>query len=407
MNSHSRRRFLQTGLGGAALLAAGGLAAPRWAWAANDTIKVGVLLDLSGPMQMFGEIKKQCLELAADEINDAGGVLGKPIELIAYDTQTNNQLYGQYAQQLALRDKVAVVHGAVTSAAREVARPVLGRAKTLYMWNMPNEGTEGACDRNLFVVGATPVQVLNHLVPYMMEQHGKKMYILAADYLFGQLSTKWAQEIAGELGGEVVGVEFFPMDNDKFGSSIGKIQTAQPDFIFNVLVGPAHGAFYTQWAAAGMNKEIPMAAHTIGDAGEQLRMPPEVSEGIVTVKSYFDELDTPENNAFLERFKAKYPDYFYIGQLGMSDYQSLSLWAEAVKVAGSTDRDKVIGALESGISIDTPSGKVTSHPKTHYCTMDMYLAELQDGRFQVLEKRDQVPPINPDDESCNAVAMAL
>src|SRR5690625_5011582 len=247
MNSHSRRRFLQTGLGGAALLAAGGLAAPRWAWAANDTIKVGVLLDLSGPMQMFGEIKKQCLELAADEINDAGGVLGKPIELIAYDTQTNNQLYGQYAQQLALRDKVAVVHGAVTSAAREVARPVLGRAKTLYMWNMPNEGTEGACDRNLFVVGATPVQVLNHLVPYMMEQHGKKMYILAADYLFGQLSTQWAQEIAGELGGEVVGVEFFPMDNDKFGSSIGKIQTAQPDFIFNVLVGPAHGAFYTQW----------------------------------------------------------------------------------------------------------------------------------------------------------------
>src|SRR5690606_41373697 len=143
-----RRKFLGQSLGAMAGAAFGGLAFPSVSLAA-DTIKVGVLLDLSGPLQLFGAVKAQCLRLAAEEINANGGLLGRQLELVSYDTQSNNQLYGQYAQQLALKDRVAVVHGGVTSASREVARPVLDRARTLYMWNMPNEGTVGACDRNI------------------------------------------------------------------------------------------------------------------------------------------------------------------------------------------------------------------------------------------------------------------
>lgn len=407
MTDHNRRRFLQQSLAGSAGLMLGGLAMPQFAFAADDAIKVGVLLDLSGPMQMFGDIKSKCLTLATEEINADGGLLGRPIELVTYDTQSNNQMYGQYAQQLALRDKVAVVHGAVTSAAREVARPVLGRSKTLYMMNMINEGPEGACDRNMFITGPTPVQLVDHLIPYMMEQHGKKVYILAADYIFGQLSAESAAEVARQNGGEVVGMDLFPMDADKFGTTISKIQTAKPDYVFNVFVGPAHGAFYGQWAAAGMNKEIPMASHTIGDVGEQMRLAPEVSNGIVTVKNYFDEIDTPANQAFLKRFKDRFDDYVYVGPLGMADYQGMYLWAEAVKKANSTDRNKVIEAFESGISIDVPSGKLASHPQSHYCTMDMYLAEIRDRKFNVLDKREQVPPVAAGDDSCNAMGMAL
>src|SRR5690606_10339406 len=134
---NGRRKFLGQSLGGMAGLAMGGMALPSVSLAA-DVIKVGVLLDLSGPLQLFGTVKAQCLRLAAEDINANGGLLGRTIALVTDDTQSNNQLYGQYAQQLALRDRVAVVHGAVTSAAREVARPVLSRAKTLYMMNMIN-----------------------------------------------------------------------------------------------------------------------------------------------------------------------------------------------------------------------------------------------------------------------------
>lgn len=402
----SRRQFLGYGLGGAAGSLVGGLGFPSASLAA-DTIKAGVLLDLSGPLQLYGHVKAQCLELAADEINAKGGLLGKKIELVKYDTQSNNQLYGQYAQQLALKDRVAVVHGAITSAAREVARPVLARAKTLYIMNMINEGPEGACDRNMFTTGPTPQQLLNNLIPYMIKKHGKKVYILAADYIFGQLSAKWAERIAKENGGEVVGLDLFPMDVDKFGSTIGKIQAAKPDFVFNVFVGPAHAAFYGQWASAGMNKRIPMASHTIGDSGEQLRMPPDVSEGIVTVKNYFDELDTPASKAFIERFKKRFADYTYVGSLGVADYQGMLLWAEAVRKAGSVDRRKVIEAFESGIAIDGPSGRLASHPATHYCTMDMYLAEIQNSRFKVQESWKQVPPVSAGDNSCDVLKMSL
>src|SRR5690606_35394257 len=151
----------------------------------------------------------------------------------------------------------------------------------------------GACDRNMFVTGPTPTQLLDNLSPYMMEKHGKKMYVMAADYIFGQLPAQAAERICKEHGGEVVGSDLFHLDVGRLGSTISKTQTANPDFVFDVFVGPAHAAFYGQWASAGMNKKIPMASHTIGDSGEQERIAPEVIEGIVTVKNYFDELDTP------------------------------------------------------------------------------------------------------------------
>lgn len=402
----SRRKILGAGLGGIAGLGLSSFGFPKVSFAA-DAVKVGVLLDLSGPLQVFGRPKAQCLQLAAEEINDAGGVLGRPIELVTYDTQSSNQLYGQFAQQLALKDRVSVVHGCVTSAAREVVRPVLDRAKTLFMMNMINEGVEGACDRNMVTTGPTPQQLLEKLIPHMIKTHGKKVYILGADYIFGQISAKWAERIAQEHGGEVVGVEMFPLNVDKFGPTINRIQSANPDFVFNIFVGPAHGAFYGQWAAAGLNKKIAMASHTIGDAGEHMRMPPEVSEGIVAVKNYYDEMDTPESKAFLARFKKRFDDYSYVGSLAMADYQGLYLWAEAVRQANSVDREEVIKAFESGVAVEGPTGRIAVDPQTHYCVMNMYLAQIKDGRFDVSELWKQLPPVRENDNTCNVLSMKL
>jgi len=412
--SRARRRFLQTGGAAAAGVAAGlatGLTSGslgRCAFAQSaDSIKIGCLLDLSGPLQLFAKPKEQCLRLAVEELNEQGGLLGRPLELIVYDTQSNNQLYSQYAQQLALRDRVAVVHGAITSASRDFARPVLARAKTLYMMNMPNEGTEGACDRNLFTIGATPYQLLGKLMPYMMDTFGKRAYIMAADYVFGQLSAQWARRIVQARGGEVVGYDLFPMETDRFGATISKIQAARPDFIFNVFVGPAHAAFYGQWAAAGMNRQVPMSSHTIGNAGEQTRMPAEVLEGIVTTKNYFDELDTPASQTFLTRFRRRFGNTGMVGSLGVADYQGMHLWAQAVREAGSIAREKVVQAFENGVSVDGPSGRVSSHPRTHYCTLDVSLARLENNRFRVLQTWPQVPPVADDDVQCNVLGMRL
>jgi branched-chain amino acid transport system substrate-binding protein len=126
-------------------------------------------------------------------------------------------------------------------------------------------------------------------------------------------------------------------------------------------------------------------------------MPPEVTEGIVVCDNYLDEIDTPTNKDFLERFKKRFgADYGYISDIAADEYQGVMLWAAAVKKAGTVDRDPVIKALESGLSITGPSGKVTVDPTTHHCIFDMYLAAAgNDHKFKILEKYDQVKPTNP------------
>ena len=394
MNTHlSRRKFLAASAAGTA--AAAGLT-PRLSVAqSGGNIRVGTIQDLSGFLQAFGTQKKRCLDLAVDEINGKGGLLGKQIELVSYDSQSNDQLYAQFATQLALRDKVAVVHGGLQSSAREVIRPIFHRANTLFFYNTPYEG--GVCDRNAFCTGTTPGQLLANLLPYMIKKYGKTIYVLAADYNFGQLSEKWTRKIANDNGAKVIASEFFPLDVAQFGPTISKIQAAKPAFIVNTFVGPAHASFYGQWAASGMKNETPIASQTFGEGGEILRMPPEVAEGVAVCYNYLDEVDTPSNKSFLERFRAKFgSDYGYIGDLGANEYQGLLLWAEAVKKAGTTDRDAVIKALESGVSIEGPSGKVSLDATTHHCIFNMYLAVAGKGqKFAIQEKFEQVKPTNP------------
>lgn len=152
--SLTRRRLLQLGSGAAAAP----LAAPFIARAA-EPIKVGSLLDLSGPIGSTGQPMYDAIRIAVDEVNGAGGLLGRKIKLINYDTQSTIALYSQYAQRLALQDRVDVVHGGITSASREAIRPIFDRYRTLYFYNVLYEG--GVCDIDCYCTGTTPAQTVS------------------------------------------------------------------------------------------------------------------------------------------------------------------------------------------------------------------------------------------------------
>jgi urea transport system substrate-binding protein len=380
------------------LLAAGStLAAPtimRHAALGADPIKVAGIHDASGGLDIYGKPMIACLEFAVDEVNAAGGLLGRPIDLINYDPQSNIQLYTQFATQAATKDRVAVVHGGITSASREAIRPVLRRFNTLYFYNTQYEG--GVCDRNCFCTGSTPAQNVQKLAPYVLAKWGKKIYIVAADYNYGQITAKWITKYTREGGGEVLAADFFPLDVTNFGPAISKIQAAKPDAVVSALVGGAHVSFYRQWAAAGMKKQIPMASTTFGDGSETMLLSPEENDGIIAAFSWFQEIDNPANKAFLEKFNAKFGAKVpYIPpELPMRTYIGFMLWAEAVRRAKSIDRMKVIEALESGISLDTPAGKTTLDPKTHHCTLDVFLASASGHGFKVLQTFPQQPPLD-------------
>ncbi len=384
-----RRQFLKSTAATAAVLAAPGIISSR-AFAA-DTIKVASIHDLSGGLDIYGKPMADALVMAVEEANAAGGLLGQKIELISYDPQSNMQLYTQYATDAALKQKVAVVHGGITSASREVIRPVLGRYKTLYFYNTQYEG--GVCDRNEFTVGSTPSQQVEKLVPINIKKWGKKVYIVAADYNYGQITSEWVKKYTKDNGGETVAVEFFPLDVTNFGPSIAKIQAAKPDYVWSALVGGAHISFYRQWAAAGMNKKIPMASTTFALGNEHIVLSPEEANGIVVAYNYFQELETPINKAFVDRFHKRFgADYPYITGLAVGTYQGFLLWAEAVKQAKTVDRLKVIETLEKGTSVAAPSGKVTIDPPTHHCILDIHVAEVENKKLKVLQSFPQLPP---------------
>lgn len=383
-----RRKFIQTS--GAAAFAGSSAILPLSALAA-DEIGVGSIHDLSGGLDIYGKPMLDCLTLAIEEQNAAGGLLGKKLKLVSYDPQSNMQMYAQFAQQAALKDKVAVVHGGITSASREVIRPVLNRNKTLYFYNTQYEG--GVCDRGTFSTGVTPAQTVGKLIPYAMKKWGKKIYVIAADYNYGQITSQWVKKFAMENGGTIASIDFFPLDVTTFGPTIAKIEAAKPDMVVSALVGGAHMSFYRQWAAAGLTKKIPLASTTFAVGNEHIVLSPEEADGFLLSYNYFENIDTPENKAFKERFHKRFgKDYPNITELAMGTYQGFKLWAEGVKKANSVDIAKVTTALESGISIMGPSGKVTIDPATHHCILNVSVAEVKAKKLNILQTFPQQAP---------------
>lgn len=355
-------------------------------------IVVGSILDRTGPLNIYGKGLHDATTLAVEDINAKGGVLGRKLKLVSYDAQSAQEKYTQYANQLALKDKAEVVMGGITSASREAIRPILDRNRVLYFYNEQYEG--GVCDKNVFNTGVVPSQQLKALIPWAIKNLGPKLYIVAADYNYGQISADWVKRYASEAGGQVVKTDFIPLESSEFGSVVNSLQRTKPDAVVSLLVGGNHIAFYREFASTGLGQSMKIVSPTFGLGNEQVVLAPKESKDITVAYPYFQELDTPANKEFVDRWHKTYgADYDYITDSAVTAWNGWHLWAQAVEKAGATDRAKVIEALEAGLSVDSPSGKVALDPKAHHVTQNVSIAET-DGKkgFRVLSTEENVPP---------------
>ena len=387
--SFSRRQFL-AGTGSAGLTALGATIPFEMVLAQGAPIKLGSILDNSGNLDAYGKPMVMATTLAAEEINAAGGLLGRKIQPFQYDTQSDIALYTKFAQQLSRDDKVDVVHGGITSASREAIRQTFRRSNTLYFYNVLYEG--GVCDRNVVVTGTTPAQAVEPVVDLAMKQWGKKVYILAADYNYGQITAKWIAHYVGQRQGTTLKTDFFPLDVADFGSTIAKIQQEKPDFVVSALVGGAHMSFYRQWAASGMNKRIPLSSTTFGVGNEHLALSPAEGDGILIAGNYSQEAPTQANKEFLARWQKRFGDTKIVHEIAVSQYQGIMLWAECVRKAGSLNRDAMLKAIESGVKIEGPAGTVAIEPKTHHTSLDIHVMEVKNQKLTIKQTVKQRPP---------------
>jgi len=361
------------------------------AFAAEDVIKIGMLEDLSGDFALCGTYKTHAMELAIKEINDAGGLLGKKLELIAPDCQSDNTRYQEMARKLIYEDEVSVIMGGFSSASREAIRPIMDEAGMLYFYNNQYEG--GVADHFTFCTGAVPEHQVMPLVKYMIENYGPKIYTIAADYNFGQLTADWVEMAAKQYGGEVVGEEFLPLSVSQFSSSIEKIQQADPDVLCVLLTGVTQSSFYSQWYSAN-TKKIPICTTiNIAQGYEHLRFDPPACANMYVTAQFIEELDTPAAKDFVARYRALYPNDPYVGMEAAAQYTGMMLYAEAVKQAGTTEVEAVIAALESGVSYDGPAGLVTIYGPTHHAIMDIWIIYSDENHeISFKEKFDQIVP---------------
>jgi branched-chain amino acid transport system substrate-binding protein len=347
------------------------LAGPAFA---ADPIKVGLLEDVSGDLAVIGLPKLHGAQLAVEEINKAGGVLGRPLALIHLDPQGDNARYQEFGRRLLNRDKVDVLFGGITSASREALRPIVDRTKVPYFYTNQYEG--GVCDANMISMGAVPEQQFSTLIPWMVEKFGKKVYVIAADYNFGQISAEWNRTLMKQLGGQVVGEEFIPLGVSQFAQTIQNIQKAKPDWLLTINVGAAQDSFFEQAAAAKL--DLPMGSSIKIMLGfEHKRFAPPALTNMHATANWFEELDTPDAKDFKARWRAKFPDETYINDMGYNAYTGLMMYkmlAERAKSVKLDDLRKVMAAGDA--CIEAPEGKVCIDPKSQHTSHRMRLVSV-------------------------------
>ncbi len=313
-----------------------------------------------------------------DYLVDSGekGVLGRQITLIAPDPQSDNQQFQALSRRLILDEKVDVVMAGFASAEREAIRPIMNQNKMLYFYNNQYEG--GVADKYTFCTGALPEQQIVPVMQYMVQTFGKRIYTLAADYNFGQLSAAWTRAFAPVLGAQVIGEEFIPLSVSQFSSSIARIQQAKPDWLMMYITGQNHSNYYPQATAAGI--KLPMGSSiNIAQGYEHLRFKAPALARFHVTASYMEEIPTPRNRKFVERWHQMFPDEPYLAMEGHSAYVATHLYAKAVRLAGTTDKEPVIAALESGIGVEAPAGWVFMDPATHSLSQYIRLARCDES----------------------------
>ncbi len=321
----------------------------------GDAIKVGILHSLSGTMAISEVSVKDAEMLAIEEINAGGGVLGKQIEPIIEDGASDWPKFAEKATKLLQNDKVVTVFGCWTSASRKAVLPVFEGNNGLLWYPVQYEGMEAS--PNIFYTGAAPNQQIVPAVEWLLENKGKKFFLLGSDYVFPRTANKIIKAQLEAMGGELIAEEYTPLGHTDYSTIVNKIKAAQPNVVFNTLNGDSNVAFFKQLKDAGITADD-LTTLSVSVAEEEIRgIGAENMQGHLVSWNYYQTTDTPENEAFVSKYKEKYGANRVTDDPIEAAYIQVYLWAAAVEKAGSTDVEAVREAAK-GLEFKAPEGLV-------------------------------------------------
>ena len=384
MTAISRRDLLQTAatVGTAALLPS---------VFAQEVVKVGILHSLTGTIALAEASVVDAEKLAIDEINAAGGVLGKKIEAVVEVGASDWPTFAEKARKLLERDKVAAVFGCYTSASRKAVLPVFEKGKGLLYYPTYYEGLEQS--PNILYTAQEATQSVIPAVNWLAANKGKNFYLIGSDYIWPRTTNKIATPTIAKAGAKVVGEDYFPLGHIEFGSVINKIKASGANVVLSTMVGGSNVAFYKQLKAAGIDpKKTTILALAVSEE-EVSGIGADNVEGVLTCMGYFQSLPNAANQKFVKAFKAKYGDKRVTGDTLACAYTAVYLWKMAAEKANSFDVAKVVAA-SNGLEIDGPEGKV-KFASNHHLWKHARIGEFtKDGQVKMLYESPLIEP-NP------------
>jgi urea transport system substrate-binding protein len=364
--------------------------------ASGDAIKVGVLHSLSGTMAISEKSVVDSTLLAIEEINSAGGVLGKQIQPIVEDGASDWPTFAEKARKLIEEDQVVVVFGCWTSASRKAVLPVFEEKNHMLFYPVQYEGQE--CSKNIFYTGAAPNQQIEPSVDWLLENKGTDFYLVGSDYVFPRTANTIIKAQLEAKNGTTVGEDYLPLGNTEVAPIIAKIRSALPNggVIYNTLNGDSNVAFFKQLKGAGLGPDrYPVMSVSIAEE-EVKAIGTDFLEGQYAAWNYFMTVDSPANTKFVDAFRAKYGNERVTNDPMEAGYISVNIWKQAVEQAGSegtpTDLEAVRQAAY-GQTFEAPGGTVTMNTN-HHLSKTVRIGEVRDdGLFEIVYATDG--PVDP------------
>src|SRR6218665_977801 len=370
---------------------------------ASDVVKIGVLHSLSGTMAISEVSLKDAVQMAVDEINAAGGVLGKKIEPVIVDPASDWDLFAEKSKELLMDQKAAAVFGCWTSVSRKSVLPVFEENNGLLFYPVQYEGEESS--KNIVYTGAVPNEQLPPAADFLMSAEGggyTRFYLLGTDYVFPRTANKilTAYLLSKGIPKENIIEEYTPFHHQDYQTIVSKIKkfaAAGKASVLSTINGDSNIPFYKEFANQGLTAaSCPIMAFSVAE--DELRaMDTEFLAGHLAAWNYFQSIETPENKKFADDFKNYCAAHNLPGGIKrVTDdpicwaYTDVYLWAKAAKKAKSFDVDKVTEALH-GLEFNSPAGPVKMDDKINHLEKLAMIGEIQsDGQFKIIWKSEEL-----------------
>lgn len=362
--------------------------------AAGGTLKVGIMHSLSGVMSISEKAVVDAEQLAIEEINKAGGVMGKQIQAIVEDGASDPATFAEKAKKLVQSDKVPVVFGCWTSASRKAVRPVFKDSAALLFYPVQYEGLE--MDSNIFYMGATTNQQIVPSVEYLLAQGKKNYFLLGSDYVFPRTANGIIKAQLAASGGKTLAEEYVPLSggSNDFSTIISKIKSSGADVVYNTLNGDSNVAFFKQLRDAGLTADK-LTTCSVSIAEEEARaIGGDVMNGHLVAWNYYQTTKNAANEKFVAAYKAKFGNNRVTADPIDAAYTGVYLWANAVKKANSVEVKAVKTAI-AGSTFEAPEGTVTVNPTNNHISKTFRMGKIRaDGLIDEIFATPK--PVEPD-----------